>query len=423
MPQRLLRVLAIVSILLLSAIAFAQSGPPAADVLTYSSNPNTNYGSYTSLFVQKGSVTSRSYIKFNLGTLPTGVNVSKATLRLFVNQIAGPGSFDVYQLNSTWSESTLTYNNAPALGTSATGNHPVAFTSSSLNQFIVIDITALVQGWMNGSIANDGLALAMTTTSGSASFDSKESIYTSHQPELEVALTGPAGPAGPTGPQGPEGQTGATGPTGPQGTPGQTGATGPVGPQGPIGLTGSQGATGAQGPQGLTGAAGPIGPQGPQGQTGAPGQIGPQGPIGLTGAQGPAGTNGANGANGTNGTNGTGFNFTGPFNLSTNYNPYDVVTYNGSTYDATTAIPSGGPTPDQNSAWSVMAQVGAAGPAGAAGPEGQTGPAGAPGSTGPQGPQGTPGAIGPQGPIGLIGLKALRVPRVRKAQPGTPTPA
>jgi hypothetical protein len=374
MPQRLLRVLAIVSILLLSAIAFAQSGPPAADVLTYSSNPNTNYGSYTSLFVQKGSVTSRSYIKFNLGTLPTGVNVSKATLRLFVNQIAAPGSFDVYQLNSTWSESTLTYNNAPALGTSATGNHPVAFTSSSVNQFIVIDITALVQGWMNGSIANDGLALAMTTTSGSVSFDSKESIYTSHQPELEVALTGPAGPAGPSGPQGPEGQTGATGPTGPQGTPGQTGATGPVGPQGPIGLTGSQGATGAQGPQGLTGAAGPIGPQGPQGQTGAPGQIGPQGPIGLTGAQGPAGTNGANGANGTNGTNGTGFNFTGPFNLSTNYNPYDVVTYNGSTYDATTAIPPGGQTPDQNSAWSVMAQVGAAGPAGAAGPGGANWP-------------------------------------------------
>ena len=398
MPQRLLRVLATVSILLLSAIAFAQSGPPAADVLSYSSTPNENYGSYPSIFVQKGSVTSRSYIKFNLGTLPAGVNVSKATLRLFVNQIAAPGSFDVYQLNSTWSESTLTYNNAPALGTSATGNHPVAFTSSSLNQFIVIDITALVQGWMNGSIANDGLALAVTTTSGSVSFDSKESTYTSHQPELEVALTGPAGPTGPQGPQGPEGQTGATGPVGPQGPQGNTG------PQGPIGLTGPQGTTGAQGPQGLTGATGSIGPQGPQGQTGATGQIGPQGPIGLTGAQGQAGTNG------TNGANGTGFNFTGPFNLSTNYNPYDVVTYNGSTYDATTAIASGGQPPNNNPQWSLMAQVGAAGPAGATGPEGQTGPAGAPGSTGPQGAQGTPGAIGPQGPIGLTGAQGPQGP-------------
>lgn len=185
MPRRLLRILAVISVCVLSAIAFAQSGPPSADVLTYSNTPNTNYGTYTSLFVQKGSVTSKSYIKFNLGTLPSGVNVSKATLRLFVDQVAAPGSFDVYQLNGAWGESTLTYNNAPALGTSATGNHPIAFTSSTLNQFIVIDITALVQGWMNGSIANNGVALGLTTSSGAVAFDSKESIYTSHQPELE----------------------------------------------------------------------------------------------------------------------------------------------------------------------------------------------------------------------------------------------
>jgi hypothetical protein len=29
----------------------------------------------------------------------------------------------------------------------------------------------------------------------------------------------------------------------------------------------------------------------------------------------------------TNGTNGIGFNFTGPYNPATNYNPYDVATY------------------------------------------------------------------------------------------------
>ena len=87
------------------------------------------------------------------------------------------------------------------------------------------------------------------------------------------------------------------------------------------------------------------------------------------------------------------------------------MTYNGSTYDATTTIPSGGQTPDQNSAWSVMAQEGAVGAAGATGPEGQTGPAGAPGSTGPQGPQGTPGATGPQGPIGLTGPQGPQGPQ------------
>ncbi len=198
-------------------LASAQSSVPTDDVLSYSNHPNVNYGSYTALFVQKGSVTSASYLKFDLGTLPTGVSVSKATLRLYIDQVAAPGSFDIFQLNNSWNENTLTYNNAPALGTSATGNQPVAFTASSLNQFVVIDITALVQGWVDGTIPNNGLALALTTSNGAVAFDSKESIYTSHQPELEVAMAGPAGEQGPPGPQGPEGPQG---PQGPQGEPG-----------------------------------------------------------------------------------------------------------------------------------------------------------------------------------------------------------
>ena len=321
MQLRRLFILAVaIAATLLPTLSFGQATPPVGDVLTYSNYPTTNYGSYTSLFVQKGSVTSASYIKFNLATLPAGASVSKATLRLFVNQVAANGSFDVYQLNTSWAESTLTYNNAPALGTSATGNHPVAFTSNTLNQFVVIDITPLVQGWANGSITNNGLALALTTSAGAVAFDSKESIYTSHQPELEIALTGPAGPAGPQGPQGPEGLTGATGPAG---------ATGATGPQGPIGLTGPAGPAGPIGPTGATGATGPQGPIGLTGPTGATGATGAQGAIGLTGAQGPAGTNG------TNGTNGTSFTFRGTFNLGQSYNLNDVVAdTNGSSYIA-----------------------------------------------------------------------------------------
>src|ERR1019366_8980028 len=96
----------------------------------------------------------------------------------------------------------------------------------------------------------------------------------------------------------------------------------------------------------------------PIGLTGAAGQAGP---TGAAGVQGAPGTPGATGATGASGTNGTGFNFTGPFNSATNYNPYDAVTYNGSTYDATTTIPAGGTTPDQNPAWTVMALAGAPG--------------------------------------------------------------
>ena len=140
--KRLARLaLSFVAVSLLSCAAFAQSAAPTADSYTYSNTPTTNYGTTASLFVQKGGVNSASYIKFNISTLPTGVTVSKATLRLFVNQVATSGKFDVYQLNTSWNESTLTYNNAPALGVSATGNNPITVNASSLNQFVVIDVT------------------------------------------------------------------------------------------------------------------------------------------------------------------------------------------------------------------------------------------------------------------------------------------
>ena len=49
---RLLSLIMFVS-LVAEALAFGQA-PPLADVLTYSPTPNQNYGTYTSLFVQKG---------------------------------------------------------------------------------------------------------------------------------------------------------------------------------------------------------------------------------------------------------------------------------------------------------------------------------------------------------------------------------
>ncbi|MGB7556540.1 MAG: DNRLRE domain-containing protein [Candidatus Korobacteraceae bacterium] len=432
--------------LVAGTLAFAQA-PPLADVLTYSPTPNQNYGTYTSLFVQKGGgAISASYIKFNIATLPPGATVTKATLRLFVNQVSAPGNFDAYQLNSSWTESGLTYSNAPALGTSATGNHPVSFSNASVNQFILLDVTSLVEAWANGSLPNNGLALAMTTASGAVALDSKESIYTSHQPELEIVLGGTQGPPGPPGPQGQQGPQGDQGQAGANGTNGQgftfraafnngtsynpydvvtyNGSTydatvaippgGGTPDQNPHWtLMAQEGAQGQQGQQGSQGQ------QGPQGQTGA---TGPQGPIGPIGPQGPQGDQGQAGANGTNGQ---GFTFRAAFNDGTSYNPYDVVTYNGSTYDASVAIPPGGGTPDQNPNWVLMAQEGAQGQQGQQGAQGQQGPQGQTGATGQQGqtgatgqqgPQGQTGATGQQGPIGPIGPQG---PQGDQGQAGT----
>ncbi|HKD61332.1 MAG TPA: DNRLRE domain-containing protein, partial [Terracidiphilus sp.] len=204
------------SLPLFTTLVTAQSAPPLGDTYSNSARPATNFGSQTTLLMQEG---ANIYIQFNLATLPSGASVSRATLRLFASGVTTSGSFDVYPVDSSWTESTLNYNNEPSLGASVT-SPPIAVNTSSVNQFVLIDITSLVQGWVAGTVPNNGIALVLQGTTGSFSFDSKENKDTSHHPELEIAMTGPVGP------QGPQGPTGLTGPAGPIGAPGATGAAG-----------------------------------------------------------------------------------------------------------------------------------------------------------------------------------------------------
>ena len=328
------------------AAPFAGAQIPATDdSYTASSSPTSNYGTQPSLIVMPG---VNAYIRFDLTALPSGLkgsNVSKATVRLNINGVTTSGTFDVYEVTKSWTEGTITYNNAPPLGTKV--NSGVTIPTSKRN-FIDVDMTQAVQDWLSGTQANYGITLVPSSGSSiSVSFDTKENTSTSHDPELSVVLVS----------AGPQGQQGLQGPTGPTGPMGPTGATGPTGPGGQQGIQGMMGLTG------LTGATGPTGPAGP---------------------------------------NGTGFNFRTAFDNSASYAPKDVVTYNGSSYVATAA--SAGPnnsTPDTNAtAWSIMAAQGAAGAAGAQGPAGSAGAAGTPGPAGSQGPA---GATGPAGPIGQTG--------------------
>jgi hypothetical protein len=209
-----------------TCIAGAQA-PPSADTFVSSIAPKKNYGCGPLLAVQPGST---SYIQFDLSGVPASANLSKATLRLYVDSYSQPGKFDVYEIDSPWSEHSLNFSNAPALGASATGGIPVTVSKSSLNQFVLVDITTLVQRWLNGNVPDNGIALARVGSTGSFGFDSKESQFTSHEPELELAFLGA------TGPQGPQGATGSQGPQGPSGPPGLQGPAGPAGTNGVSGV-------------------------------------------------------------------------------------------------------------------------------------------------------------------------------------------
>jgi hypothetical protein len=148
--------------------------------------PSANFGKSSILPVQSGTT---SYVKLDLGAFPANSRIAKATLRLYVDAATAPGAFDVYAVNGNWSERGLTANNAPALGASATGGQSIAITKSSVNQFVMVDITAIAQGWLDGTIPNDGVALELTSSTGSFAFASKEA--SGHHPELVVVLGDP----------------------------------------------------------------------------------------------------------------------------------------------------------------------------------------------------------------------------------------
>jgi hypothetical protein len=230
---------------LMSAVAVFSAIAGAQVVVTDDANtssifPTTNFGGSIALIVGSG---SNTYIKFSLADLGSGVtgsNVSKGTLILYVDAVLASGSMDVYQVNGSWSEGKITYNSAPALGTQL-------FSAVSVRSpgYLSLDLTSTLQSWLNGTLANNGIALVPTPGSKiSVSFDSKENIFTSHTAQLPLVLVS-AGPQGPQGPAGPSGPAGATGPQGPQGPQGLTGLTGPQGLQGTPGTAGSNGLPGA----------------------------------------------------------------------------------------------------------------------------------------------------------------------------------
>jgi hypothetical protein len=169
---------------------------PSADAYTNTADPTTNYGANTLLDVESASQTA--YIRFDLSAIPAGytsANITKASLKLYVNSVTTAGSFNVDYVNGTWSENTITANLAPALGTTIAAGVPL--TVADKNQYILIDITSAVQAWRSGT-ANDGIAL-VGNSPVHATFDSKESTTTSHSAELDIVFTEGGGGGGITG--------------------------------------------------------------------------------------------------------------------------------------------------------------------------------------------------------------------------------
>jgi hypothetical protein len=164
---------------------------PSDDAYVNSALPTTNYGAATTLNLQSAAETT--FIRFDLSAVPagyTGSSIAKATLKLYVNSVATAGSLNVDYVTGTWAEKTITYNMQPAIGTTIASSVPL--TTGSKAKYVEIDVTAAVVEWLNGTQANDGIALVANSPLV-ATFDSKENTSASHPAEIDIVYAGIAG--------------------------------------------------------------------------------------------------------------------------------------------------------------------------------------------------------------------------------------
>jgi hypothetical protein len=238
LSPRLLSV--VLTTLACTAAAHATQVALVGDASVSTARPSTNFGSLSNLYVGNGNT---AFLQYDLSTLPTGLTsgqIAHATLTVFVNRVNGIGLVTLSPVTSAWSESTVTSNAQPTFSATPAG----MFTASTAGQYVTLDVTSLVQGWIATPATNFGVALS----SGTANLllDSKENDETAHAPTLDITITS-TGATGPQGPIGPQGMPGIPGPPGtpgfpgPIGPPGLNGIPGPIGPVGPIGPTGATG--------------------------------------------------------------------------------------------------------------------------------------------------------------------------------------
>jgi methionine-rich copper-binding protein CopC len=147
-----------------------------ADAQVRSSTPTTNLGTDPALRLRAGDPEYRSFVRFQVSGLSG--SVVSATLRLFCTDEAPDGGA-VYGVSTSWTESGITWNNAPALS----GSPLDSIGAVSANAWAEYDVTDAVSG--DGTYAF-GLSSA---SENSAYFSAREGA---NPPQLVIVVGAPA---------------------------------------------------------------------------------------------------------------------------------------------------------------------------------------------------------------------------------------
>lgn len=169
-------------------------------------NPNTNLGTYQKLVIRAGGWND-ALIRFDLSAIPAGATVHRAILALYVVDRTNTSSLIVsaHKVLRSWVDVEANWNLARAgeawaqPGAESPADRdpePAAITTfSATNTWNELDITSLVQYWVNNPDANYGVILQGSSSAGVAYYAGSNEYWNAGlRPKLTVHYTPPGGP-------------------------------------------------------------------------------------------------------------------------------------------------------------------------------------------------------------------------------------
>jgi len=147
----------------LKTITIQPANGAGKSVMAASWSPTTNWGNDVNVSIGWRPVNGwvgRGYFEFDLSTIPAGAIITSAVLSVYTNttpeDLTATTQWNLHKVTSSWSESTLTWNNPPTNDSSIITNLNVV---GKQFQYYAFTITALVQSWLNGSVSNYGVLI------------------------------------------------------------------------------------------------------------------------------------------------------------------------------------------------------------------------------------------------------------------------
>jgi hypothetical protein len=166
---------------------------PSDDTYIDAGSPSSNYGTDNTFEVRPDNgADRRGLLKFDLSSIPANSTITSATLYLYEQGNKTGQITHIYRVTSSWNETAATWNSWSAPGGDFdSGLSYFSYLPDQNNCLLTMEITNLVQTWVNETYNNYGLLLYSLGPNHIIPYSSKEDGTASRQPKLDIVYTVP----------------------------------------------------------------------------------------------------------------------------------------------------------------------------------------------------------------------------------------